>query len=207
VILFVDTETSGLVKPHLSESHSDQPHLVQLGLLLCDERWDGRAVGTLELIVRPDGYAIPAEASNVHGITTEIAERSGVPLAVALSAFIHMRARADRLVAHNLDFDDLVMRAAIHRSGRKPSSPGPTDRACTMRMAGEIMKLPPTARMKAAGFDKYKPPNLMEAYEYFTGKKFEGAHGALADCRACAAVYFAILKRKRENGEEATAAQ
>jgi DNA polymerase-3 subunit epsilon len=195
MILFHDTETSGFINPNENETHSSQPHLVQLGLLLCDD--DAKELATVELIVRPNGYNIPDGAAKVHGITTALATRAGVPLLVAVAAFTNLRALADRLVAHNLPFDDMVMRAAIHRTGKTPSSPGPMNRSCTMTMAGEIMNLPPTAKMKAAGFDKYKPPNLTEAHRHFTGEDFAGAHGALADCRACARVYFEILRNQK----------
>ena len=185
----------------LPAEHPSQPHLVQLGCLLIDD--SGAEWATLELIVKPEGYVIPNRAAAVHGVTTELARAVGVPLLIAVAAFTNLRAIATRLVAHNMEFDDLVMRAAIHRTGRKPAHPGPGEWFCTMRAAGPIMELPPTARMLAAGYDKWKPPNLMEAHEHFTGSKFEGAHGALSDARACAKVYAALMKLKGEEKADA----
>ena len=64
-----------------------------------------------------------------------------------------------------------------------------------MTMASDIMKLPPTAKMVAAGFLKNKPPNLTEAYKHFVDPAgFQGAHGALADARACALVHRAMME-------------
>ena len=37
-----------------------------------------------------------------------------------------------------------------------------------------------------------KPPNLQEAYEFFTGLKLNGAHDASNDVLGCKAVYFGI---------------
>jgi hypothetical protein len=37
VILFFDTETSGLWRRDLPEDHQDQPHLVSLAAQLCDD--------------------------------------------------------------------------------------------------------------------------------------------------------------------------
>jgi DNA polymerase-3 subunit epsilon len=52
--------------------------------------------------------------------------------------------------------------------------------------------------MLAAGFTKNKSANLGEAYEFFTGKKLENAHSALADVDACITVFFAIRDGQRE---------
>lgn len=198
MLLFVDTETDGLVNPNQDETHASQPHLVQLGCVLMDE--SGAEWATVELIVKPNGYTIPDAAAKVHGITTALATSAGVPLAVAVAAFTNLRAIAHGIVAYNLPFDDLVMRASIHRTGRTPASPGPTNRQCAMQLATPVCKLPPTARMKEYGFEtKFKPPNLMEAHRILLGREFEGAHGALADARACARVFFE-LKRRAEQG-------
>jgi DNA polymerase-3 subunit epsilon len=69
---------------------------------------------------------------------------------------------------------------------------------CTQRLATPILKLPPTDRMKAAKRFHYKSPNLGEAYQHFTGQPLEGAHNAMVDVRACAAVYFAIKATESE---------
>lgn len=192
--LYFDTETTGFVQQSMPPDHPSQPHLVQLGCVLADET--GRELAAVELIVRPEGYQIPAQAAAVHGVTTELATACGVPLATALSVFCKLREVATEMVAFNLAFDELVMAAAIARSGRTPSHHGPATRHCAMLQAMPIMELPPTARMLAAGFDKFKPPNLTEAYKFFVDEKgFTGAHGALADTRACMAVYRAIQQR------------
>ena len=192
MILVYDTETTGLVHSDLAADHGLQPHLVQLGLVLVTDT--GQEVASAELMVKPDGYSIPEGAAKIHGITTAIATECGVPLATVLSVFTQLRANAKELVAFNMDFDDLVIRSAISRLGRKPSHPGPALRTCCMRAAMPIMKLPPTAKMMAAGYDKYKPPNLKEAHRFFCGEDFVKAHSALADARACLRIHFAMLK-------------
>jgi DNA polymerase III subunit epsilon len=194
-ILVYDTETNGLTKPQLPVGHPEQPHLVQLGALLLTDT--GKEVSSVDLIVRPDNWTIPDVAAKVHGITTGIAKEVGVPLATVLSAFAQLRAIAGEIVAYNIDFDDLVMRAAFHRLGKAPSHPGPDKRTCCMTLASPIVNLPPTDRMRAAGFTKNKPPNLTEAYQFFFGKPFKGdAHAAIHDCRAAAEILFEIRRRE-----------
>lgn len=193
MILAYDTETTGYVNTRQPPSDPGQPHLVQLGCVLYDD--EGVERGVVDLIIKPEGYEIPEQAARVHGITTEIAERCGVPLITALSAWTNLRAKADRMVAHNKEFDKLVMLSAIHRSRRQPFHPGPPDNAhdCTMSLARPVVKLPPTAKMVAAGFNTYKAPTLGECYQHFFGEPLVGAHSALVDARACGRVYLHLL--------------
>lgn len=196
MIFIYDTETTGLQKKWLPAEHIDQPDLVQLGVLLISET--GREVCSADLIVKPNGWTVPEGAARVHGITTEIAQECGVPLATVLSVWANLRAVASEVVAFNEEFDSFIMRTAFHRYGRKPSHLGPNKVTCAMKLASDIMKLPPTAKMVAAGFDKHKPPNLQEAYKHFINPKgFEGAHSAVVDCRATAEVLMEIRKQER----------
>ena len=202
MILFLDTETSGLVQDSLPHDHPSQPHLVQLGCVLADD--DGCTRATVDMIVKPEGYQIPKTASDVHGITTETALRCGLPLVLVVGVFVNLRAKADIIVAHNLPFDERVMATAIHRTGRKVSLPVPVQRFCTMEMAEPILKIPATPRMVAAGrANQFKKPNLKECYKFFFDEELAGAHNAIIDAGACAKVYFQ-MKRTGARSEKKT---
>ena len=193
MILFFDTETTGFVDKRQPPEWPGQPHAVQLAALLTED--DGEERGVLSVIVNPGGdVRIPEAASNVHGITNAVAERCGVHPMAALGLFYRMAQQADLLVAHNLEFDLLLMQAEAHRAGQAVVVKflAECKAFCTLEVAAPIVNLPPTERMLAAGFDKPKPPKLEEAYEHFTGEKMIGAHDALVDVRACRSVYFAI---------------
>ncbi len=192
MILVFDTETTGLPDFRMPLDWDGQPHLVQLAALLVDE--DGTERAGLNLIVEPDGYEIPEATSNVHGITTELAKRWGVPLSAAVWPFVCMRSQARLIVAHNIKFDLAVMEAAIFRLPKRNFHPGPSERFCTMERSAPIVNLPPTDRMRAAGIDKPKPPRLEEAYRHFFGEELVGAHDALADVRACLRIYLELSK-------------
>lgn len=192
MILFFDTETTGLpefVRPFGDER---QPHLVQIACLLTDD--DGTERASVNLIVAP-GVPIPDGASRVHGITDLIADRCGVPSSTALAMWNKLAERADIIVAHNIKFDIALMQIAW---ARHFGADGPTFeqrhgkrlRFCTMDAAAPIVNLPPTARMLAAGYNKPKAPRLEEAVSHFFGETLEGAHDALVDVRACARIYF-----------------
>lgn len=186
MILFFDTETTGLVQDRLPVDHPDQPCLVQIAAELCDDA--GASVAGFNFIVDP-GIEIPTGASNVHGITTEKAVAFGISVEAALNAFAHLYSRADVVVAHNIKFDRSVMETAIARHyGRV--RPLTKKLFCTMEAATPVVNLPPTERMRAAGITKPKPPRLEECIRHFFGEELNGAHDAMIDVAACRRVYF-----------------
>jgi DNA polymerase III subunit epsilon len=196
--LIYDTETTGL--PLFSEASNDsrQPHIVQLGAQLVDLDTE-RVHAGIDLVIKPDGYTIPAEVAKIHGITTEHALDVGVPAHYALFVFFEMWRLAQVRIAHNEQFDARILRIACARHGDLYGIPKPDEwrngRAeCTQILSTPILKLPPTERMLAAGRNHHKSANLREAYLHFTGRELVDAHSAMADTQACAAVYFAIKK-------------
>lgn len=190
MILFFDTETTGLFHDRLPINHPDQPYIVQLAAELTDD--DGEPISGFSFIVDPgisNGVFIPDRASDVHGITNERAVQFGVSADFALSAFTHLYQRADIVCAHNIKFDRGVVEAAISRYyGRV--MPLRKTLFCTMEAASPIINLPPTERMLAAGFNKPKPPKLEECIRHFFNEELDGAHDAMVDVRACRRVYF-----------------
>jgi len=192
VIISIDTETSSLPRKGIPLDHPEQPHLVELGAVLCED--NGKERASFNLIVRPDGWEIPEEASNIHGITTQDALACGVPLLVALSALTHLWGQASLMIAHNAEFDLKIIDIALARAGREPTYKRPPSR-CTMRLATPVLNLPPTPKMITAGMTKPKRPSLQEAHTHLVGHPFEGAHNALADARACARVFFAMKEK------------
>jgi DNA polymerase-3 subunit epsilon len=193
--LVFDTETNGLPLKNLAQDHPGQPHICQLGAILIDK--DGRVKGELNVLVKPEGWSIPAAASAVHGITPEDADAYGLPIATVLRLFRWMKNKAERHVAHNLKFDHWMIRREARGCGMNPGD-FDLDGYCTMIESAGVVRIPPTAKMVAAGMDGYKSPNLQEAYRHFFGREFEGAHDAMADVRACRDVFFALKRLELE---------
>jgi DNA polymerase III epsilon subunit-like protein len=190
--LFFDTETTGKADFHAPPSAPQQPRLVQLAALLVEAgAGDGgvaatREVAALNVMIRPAGFGIPLAASAIHGITTAQAARCGVDLLSALALFGELARAADFLVAHNIQFDRLVMESEFHRTGGL--LPERRER-CTMKAMTPVCALP-------GQHGSYKWPKLQEAYQHCFQRKFAGAHGALADARACAEVFFWLRQRE-----------
>ncbi len=193
MILAFDTETTGLPDYRAPSDAAHQPHLVQLAMLLLDDDLKERA--SLSLIIRPDGWEIPPEVSEIHGITTEMATAYGVPEGMATKVFASMLyGTGAQAVGHNVDFDMRIMRTAMLRAGytREGLAARPVATFCTMKAATPIVNLPPTPKMVAAGFNKPKPPRLSECIAFFFQEELTGAHDALVDVRACVRVFLRL---------------
>jgi len=197
--LFYDTETTGL--PLFNEPSEDprQPHIVQLGTSLVDlDTW--KTVASLDVICRPDGWTIPDDVAAIHGITTEHALDVGVSEAVAVEMLLGLVGTRTR-IAHNESFDARIVRIACMRHFAmmtRADAWKAGNAECTQLLSTPILKLPPTAKMRAVGRHHFKSANLGEAYQFFTGKPLENAHSAMADVQACIEVYRAIKGGARD---------
>lgn len=183
--LFFDTETTGIADFRLPPEHPGHPRICQLGAILADD--NRRVLAEINLLVRPEGWTIPADAAAIHGITTEMASACGLRVQTVVKLFMQLVQQADTIVAHNLDFDRLLVMSECARMGASLELDLMQKRAgfCTMRASTPVLRLP--GRMGS-----YKWPNLQQAYSHFIGGTFEGAHDAMADVRACRAVYYAL---------------
>lgn len=191
-IVVFDSETTGLAAFKQPPGHESQPHIVQLGAILYDD--NGRVMAEMNLLVKPDGWTVPKEASDIHGITTEMCERYGLPLKTVIMLFIVLARRAKRTVAHNRSYDHLMVETALIRLGftkeleewRAMSASGGF---CTMQAMTPVCKLPGRR-------GSFKWPTLMEAHVYLFKEEFGGSHDAMNDVRACARVYHEIQRRE-----------
>lgn len=189
--LFFDTETTGFVKNSLHLGHPDQPRIVQLAAILTDEH--GKELSHFSSIIAPQDFEIPEEAAKVHGITTEYAKKYGINSMGAMGMFMSLATNASLLICHNTPFDMSMIQIELVRS---PTMYGAMivnlfkemPSYCTMKESTNICKI-----HSARG--GYKWPKLSEAYRHAFGKDFEGAHDAMADCRAMKELYFWLEKK------------
>ena len=173
--LFFDTETNGLPrnwKAPVSDL-SNWPRMIQVAWILCSG--DGERLESASYIIRPEGFEIPAEASAVHGITTEIALNEGVKLNEVLLKFAELTQKAQYLVAHNISFDEKIIGAELLRK-QVPSRINSLNQLCTMKASTDYCRIP--------GPYGFKWPKLSELHIKLFGVDFEGAHDAFADIDA-----------------------
>jgi DNA polymerase III epsilon subunit-like protein len=184
--LFFDTETTGIPrnwKAPLSDL-DNWPRLVQIAWMQYDE--NGKKILEQNYIIKPEGYTIPVDASQVHGITTERAEKEGVELKKVLEKFSRLVDESGYLVAHNMDFDEKIVGVEFLRQNMS-NSLFKSKRLCTMKASTAFCALP--------GPYGYKWPKLSELYIKLFSDDFEEAHDASADIKACAKCFWE-LKRK-----------
>lgn len=204
-ILFFDTETTDLCDFALPPSHESQPDIVQLAGILTDEAGEIECV--FDHLITPHTHQISSGAEKIHGITQELANRTGAePRHAAALFWGHFLGHADIAVAHNIQYDTLLLRTMCHRIDQDLKG---TDHRthprftpnlnawfschrtiCTMRDSTNFLKLP--ARNGRKG---YKWPNLLEAHQYYLGEGFDSAHDAMADTQACMRIFFEMVKR------------
>ena len=183
--LFFDTETTGLPK-NWNAPYTDVdnwPRLVQLAYILFDEA--GEELECKDIIVKPEGYTIPTEASDIHGITHDIALQKGIPITEALSWFNQASNGAVEFVAHNIKFDRAIMTSEFHRAEYVEPF-GTKTRTCTM-----------TSTTKFCGLKNIrglKWPKLQELHEKLFGYKFAEAHNALIDIKVTANCFWELKR-------------
>jgi DNA polymerase III subunit epsilon len=179
--LIFDTETSGLPlkwDAPLSDTNN-WPRLVQLSWIVSD----GTDQKEFDFIIKPEGFTIPIEASNIHGITQERAMKEGVSLEFVIKIFDIFLFMADKVVAHNLKFDKAIVGAEYYRLGKGQKYDyclDKKDKVCTMM-----------DYMEQLGYTKW--PKLRELYYLLFEEDIDGAHNSLVDVRACARCYFKLL--------------
>ncbi|MCK4749894.1 MAG: PHP domain-containing protein, partial [Bacteroidales bacterium] len=131
----------------------------------------------------------PYSAEKVHGISTEKAKTHGLPIKEELKKFNESLMHTRYLVGHNIKFDINALGAEYIRSGIDTSFLE-KKQVCTMWSSTDHMKLP------GGRGGKFKPPKLIELYEYLFEEKFLEAHNAAADVEATARSFFELLRRK-----------
>jgi DNA polymerase III subunit epsilon len=183
--LVFDTETSGLWNFQKTFEYKDQPKPVQLCAIVYND--SNQEIASMNTLIQPDDWTISPEASSVHGITEEEALKNGVTLEAAVTLFSEFCDIVDIIVAHNIFFDENVMKHAAHILGRVNMFES-KNMFCTMRASTNILQI----RKPSGGF---KWPKLSEAYKYFTGEELKNAHDAKVDVTACQRIYLSLLEK------------
>lgn len=175
-IVAFDIETTGL--------RDARP--VQIALVCADGRH-------LCMLINPE-KRICTRAWRVHGISNEQVQREGTtwreaaPIIRDFLARFAGDCRELTLVAHNAGFDWRILRSENARCNVTVSPPGVRLRVvCTLQLARRRRVF-----LNALRHMHDEELKLTLAYLYWlaTGSDLEGAHDALADARACLAIYL-----------------
>jgi DNA polymerase III epsilon subunit-like protein len=174
-LLFVDTETTGLPKKwgRPATEVDNWPRVIELGAISVDT--ESKKVQPIGLLVCPNGFEIPAEATATHGITTEMASE-GDPAEWVFPELHKLMTEADYVVGHNVKFDMDCIGAEYARQELPQLFPLTI---CTMMGTRHM-------------FGKW--PKLAELYRKVFAQDFQDAHRALADITATARCFWRLVE-------------
>jgi len=183
--LFFDTETTGLPKNYNAPvtDLDNWPRLVQIAWMSYDK--NGNMLSEATHIIKPNGFEIPEQASNIHGVTTAKAISEGLALEEVLSIFIAVMKKCQYLVAHNMSYDIKIIEAEFLRT-TLANDLKDKHTICTKELATEFCAID--------GPYGYKWPKLSELHIKLFGTDFEDAHDALVDVRATAKCFWEMKK-------------
>lgn len=179
-----DTETTGLflfkdpgTGAPIPADDPRQPRLAHFNAILINE--DLEEEDEIDLYVKPDGWVMPPEASEVNGLTTVFLQENGTPIASVLDLYSNIVASGYVLVAFNAQFDCKMMRGELRRAGR-PDLFDETPNICAMRAAMAL------GVKKAGGGRGF--PKLTDCAAHL-GIVIDDAHSAKGDTRATLALF------------------
>lgn len=183
-----DTETTGKALNFSAPitDFNNWPRLVQIAWKVFDG--NGVEIDSQNLLIKPQGFSIPVEATKIHRISDERAKNEGILLRNALEKFGEAVRNNKYLVAHNISFDENVVGCELLREGMHNYVPD-ISHIDTMILTTEFVGIINTRR---GGF---KWPSLMELYEKLFLTQFIDAHDALADVAATAKCFFELQER------------
>lgn len=188
-ILFFDTETTGVFDRRLNPTTDwmQFPHIVQISWVINSTEHD--------YIILPDGWDIPDQAAQIHGITTHRARAEGIPFVNAIYKFAESLSISNKIVAHNISFDIYMIVANVIRSlGEKYFENVIKDKILkerqfdTMKATTDFCKIP-------SPYGGYKWPQLSELYKMLFNEDFP-AHNSLEDVKAMVRCFYELCDRK-----------
>ncbi|HQQ95399.1 MAG TPA: DNA polymerase III subunit alpha [Bacteroidia bacterium] len=189
MFLIFDTETTGLPRDYNAPLHDfdNWPRMVQIAWQLHDLQ--GKLLHRDALIIYPEGYTIPFNAVQVHGISTERAQQQGRKLHDVLSLFREQVESATYLCGHNVEFDLNIVGAEFLRCGLNNALEGKAIIDTKNDATTAFCAIP------GGRGGKFKWPTLGELYRKLFNNDFQEAHNAAFDVQATARVFFELLKR------------
>jgi len=188
MFLIFDTETTGLPKKWNSPltDFDNWPRAVQIAWQIHSE--EGQCISNESYVIYPEGYTIPYDSQNIHGISTQLAKKIGKNINEVLQKFNDALDQSKYICGHNLNFDEKIIGSEFLRiDGKNPLKDFPRIDTCTEETAS-------LCRLSGGRGRKYKLPTLTELHINLFGKEFESAHNASADVEATAMCLFKLLK-------------
>jgi DNA polymerase-3 subunit alpha len=188
MFLVFDTETTGLPKRWDApiSDHENWPRCVQIAWQLHDD--SGDCLEHKDFVVSPEGFDIPFESEQIHGISTALAIKEGSAIDTILADFTSALTKSKYIIGHNVKFDINIVGAELDRLGMDTSiTTTPILDTCTEHTA-TLCQIP------GGRGGKFKLPTLSELYKNLFDDSFDQAHNATADVEATVRTFFELLR-------------
>jgi DNA polymerase-3 subunit alpha len=192
MFLIFDTETTGLPKNWnaLPTDTENWPRCVQIAWQLHNKF--GEIIEHKDFLIKPNGYNIPPNAEEIHGISTELAEAEGKDLKTVLHLFNEALSKTKFIVGQNVEFDLNIIECEFFRENiENPLHKFREDKkvldTCTETTA-ELCQL------EGGRGGKFKLPTLTELHQFLFETPFNEAHNATADVEATTRCFFELIR-------------
>jgi len=196
MFLIFDTETTGLPKKWNSPitDTDNWPRCVQIAWQLHDQY--GKLIEHQDFLIKPDNFNIPYDAEQIHGISTQLAEKKGENLEVVLNLFNEALSKTTFVVGQNVNFDLNIMGCEFFRKGIQTNlNDLPILDTCTETTAT-------LCQLSGGRYGKFKLPTLTELHQHLFRIPFKDAHNATADVEATTRCFFELIRQEIFTKEE-----
>lgn len=168
VSVVFDTETTGLIKPEITELEK-QPEIIELYMAKFVHRTDGviEQVDEIDTFLLPNGEVSPL-ITKITGITP-LMVKDAPTFGMMFPTIQKFHVGVNEWVAHNCAFDTAMMANEIARIGKIVHFPFPPTKVCTVQSSMCI---------------EQRRLTLTNLHKELFGVPFEGAHRAKDDVQA-----------------------
>lgn len=192
-VFIFDTETTWLLASKKSPIE-DQPYIVQFAWIVI-EVWDDNSfkeINRINQLIRPP-EKISWDSSQIHWIYDIDVQKIWTidKYANIISYYIN---NVDCIVAHNLSFDESVIRYEFERLRILwlPFDFNPKSKICTMNNSRDWCGIP----SENVFATRPKPPSLQELCKILFWKYFEWWHDAITDVEWTTKAFVELLRRQ-----------
>ena len=187
--IIFDTETTGLPRNwNAPITDTDNwPRVIQIAWQLHNDM--GELIESKDFLITPEGFDIPYDAEQIHGISTALARDQGIPLKDVLIEFNEALAKAKFVVGQNVKFDLNVWGCEYVRLEMDtPMGEMPVLDTCT-EVTANLCQIP------GGRGGKFKLPTLSELHKFLFQEAFAEAHNATADVEATTRCFFELVRK------------
>lgn len=214
-ILFYDLETTGIIKtPRGLKPEEEYPdykdlkkydntRIISIGWIFMDKFDYDYEIGIeniSENIIKPNGFIIPNESINIHGITNDEANNKGKDIKKVLKKIGKIIKKCDYIVGYNIYYDINVLLSELHRKKRNIT----IKKILKLKEEEKIICIGQISSKEAKPKEwkqknNYQIPKLMNVYKKCFNEDLINAHNAKSDVLGMIKIIYWIYENTQIN--------